>query len=302
MFKVITSEFSGVTLSGRMITPIWKTWEPDQITCRVVPQDIDVHDDIRKVSEKLLEIKQPSVNNETFHYRRAKVSDDGIELEVGRSRYQFNLLHAAFEDSIRLDHPELAEILLRHVREDDLFDLGKLGGPLSSGVGITTVIVLKDRQTIMVHRSKEVSLNADTDHPALAEGVNPEEDVSGEIDLSSVAIRSGVEELNLPIRREDLVHLGLCVDGRYWSPGNIAKVEVPLTWQEVKERSEKARDRWERDDIRFIPYTPQGIAKELQLANEPGRGVTGFGSMALLQAGIYDFGRSAVDAAFRALL
>lgn len=301
MFKVLSSEFAGVQLPGRLITPLGKSWEPNQITCRVVPEEIDVPREIRELSEQLLEIKKPRVNADTFHYRSAKITDEMINIEVGRSRYQLNLLHAVFEDSIRRDHPEMVETLLRHVREEDLFNLGKLGGPLSSGVGITTVVVLADRQTIMVHRSKEVSVNADIDHTALAEGVNPEEGKGGEIDLSSVAIRGAVEELNLPIRREDLVYLGLCIDGRYWWPGNITKVEVPLTWQEVKERSEKARDRWERDDIRFIPYTPSGIAQELRFAMEPGRGVTGFGSMALLQAGVFDFGRAAMDVAFRSL-
>lgn len=301
MFKVISSEFAGVPLPGRMITPPGKFWEPNQVTCRVVPEEIDVPLEIRELSEQLLEIKKPRVNGDTFHYRSAKITDEMIDIEVGRSRYQFNLLHAVFEEEIRSRYPEMAEVLFRHVLEEDLFDLGKLGGPMSSGVGITTVVVLADRKTVMVHRSNEVSVNADIDHTALAEGVNPEEGVSGEIDLSAVAIRGGIEELNLPINQEDLVYLGLCVDGRYWWPGIISKVEVPLTWQEVKERSDKARDRWERDDIRFIPYTPAGIAQELRFAMEPGRGVTGFGSMALLQAGVFDFGRAAMDAAFRSL-
>lgn len=300
-FKVLSSEFAGVRLPGKLITPLGRSWESDQITCRVIPEEIKIPQEVREVSERLLQIKKPRVNGHTFHYRSAKVTSDGIDIEVGISRYGLNLLHAAFEAAIRREHPQFAEVLLRYVREEDLFDRSKLGGPLSSGVGITTVVVLADRQTVMVHRSKEVSVNADIDHTALAEGVNPEEGETGEIDLAAVAIRAGVEELELPIHREDLVHLGLCVDGRYWWPGIISKVEVPLTWQEVKERSEKARDRWEMDDIRFIPYTPEGIAKELQFAVEPGRGVTGFGSMALLQAGVFDFGRAAMDTAFRKL-
>lgn len=300
MFKILTSGFAGVVLPGRMITSPG-AWNHNRVVCRVVPEEISIPGEVRELSEQILAIKKPRENAGTFHFRKAYISDEVLGIEVGNSWYQFNLLHAVFEDQIRADHPELAETLLRHVREEDLFDLGKLGGPLSSGVGITTVVVLKDRQTVMAHRSKEVSVNADIDHPALAEGVNPEEGSGGEIDLPAVAVRSAVEELNLPVGREDLVFLGLAVDGRYWWPGIIAKVEVPLTWQEVKEISEEARDRWERDNVRFTPYTPQGIAEELQFATEPGRGVTGFGSMALLQAGIFDFGRSAMDAAFRQL-
>ena len=300
-FRILTSEFAGVILPGRMITPPGKAWEPNQVVCKVVQEEINVPETIRRLSEQLLAIKKPQVNGKTFHYRQANVTSDGIELEEGCSRYQFNLLHTAFEERIRQEHPEIAETLLQYVREEDLFDYGKLGGPLSSGVGIATVVVLADHLTIMVHRSKEVSVNADIDHPALGEGVNPDEGESGEIDIAAVAIRAAVEELNLPISGKDLIYLGLAVDGRYWWPGNLTKVEVPLTWEEIKERSEGATDRWERSDIRFIPYTPDGIAEELRYAMEPGRGVTGFGSMALLQSGIYDFGRAAMDAAFRSL-
>ena len=306
MYEMITSKFGGIVLPGKMITPSGKVWKPNQVVCRLVPEEISVPDEVRELSEQVLAIKQPKTNARTFHFRRALIrrryylfGAKILRMEVAYSRYQFNLLHAAFEDLVRKERPEIAEALLQFVSEDDLFDLNKLGGPLSSGVGITTVVVLADQQTIMTHRSKEVSLNADLNHTALAEGVNPEEGLGREIDLPSVAVRAAVEELNLPVDREDLVFLGLAIDGRYWSPGIIAKVEIPLTWQEVKERSERARDRWERDNIRFIPYTPEGIAEELRYALEPGKGVTGFGAIALLESGIYDFGQEEMERAFR---
>ncbi|HEX7456431.1 MAG TPA: hypothetical protein VF303_03115 [Candidatus Nanoarchaeia archaeon] len=299
MYKVITSQFGGVTLPGRMITPSGMTWKSEQISCRVIPEEIEVPTEVHQLSERILAIKKPKENARTYHLRSANVSQESLALEVGKSWYRYNLLHAAFEDRLREEHPEVFEVLLHHVRPEDLFNLKALGGPLSSGVGITTVVVLAEGLTVMVHRSKGVSVNADMDHPALAEGVNPEAGVTGEIDLPKVAIRSGLEELGISTRQEDLVFLGLCADGRYWWPGLIARVEVSLTWNELRYRSESARDRWERSNIRFISYTPKGIAQELAFAMEPGRGVTGFGSMALLEAGIADFGREEMEAAFR---
>ena len=297
MDNTLTFEFESLVLPGLPLTELGMSWEPDQVSCSVVQDELKITQELERISEQILNKKKGAVNNATFNYRRAEVSQDRLRLEVGLSQYRYNLLHAAFEPGMVESHPEFLGQMREQVRQEDLFDLDNLGGPLSSGVGITTVVVLADNLTVMIRRSNKVSMNANLDHPALAEGVNPEEGLAGKIDLPSVAIRSAKEELNLPIERKDVLFLGMCVDGRYWWPGIIAKVKVPFTWQEVRDRSEGARDRWERDDIRFIPYTPEGIADELRHAMEPGKGVTGFGSIALLQAGIVDFGKEVMEKA-----
>ena len=299
MSNIITSEFGGVTLPGAMITPSGMTWSADQVFCTVIPEEIQIPAELEAVAGKIFSIKNPKVDNQVYHYRRATSTSERLEVEVGHSWYRYNLLHTAFEPKMVEEHPEFLETLLRHVQPEEIFDLDSLGGSSSGGVGITTVVIFADNTTVMVHRSKEVSVNADIDHTALAEGVNFDEGESGHIDLAAVAARSAVEELNLPITRQDVLFLGLAVDGRYWWPGVLAQVKVPLTWGQVKEQSEAARDRWEHSSVRFIPYTPEGIAEELRYALEPGKGVTGFGAIALLESGIYDFGQEEMERAFR---
>ena len=300
MDNTITYKVGSLVLPGSPLTELGMSWRPDQVSCKVVPESLGLPLEIEALSRQVLEIKRPTSNDRVYHYRRAEVSADELRLEVGYSSYQYTLLHSAFEPVMIEEHPEIQRTLLEHIRKEDLFDLGKLGGPLSSGVGITTVVVTSDRQTVMVHRSPKVALNANLNHPAMAEGVNFNEGEDGLIDLASVAIRSAVEELNLPIKREDLLFLGLNVDGRYWWPGISARVRVPLTFSEVKELSANASDVWERSgELRSVLYTPEGIAEELRQAMDLEKGMTGFGAIALLHAGSVDFSHEAMERACR---
>lgn len=293
---LLDTRFGGINdLPGGMFTPLGITFSSEQVHMRVVQAELELPDELKELADTIMKIKKPPSDSRVYHFRRARLTGDSLEIEVGLSWYRYTLLHTAFEPRMLDQHPEFAKRLESYPSLKPLFG-DDLVGPLSSGVGITTVVVTSDERTVMVRRSKErVSVNADLDHPGSAEEVNFKEGASGDINLADVALRGATEELGLPVGKDDILFLGLCIDGRYLWPGVIARVKVPLTFEQVRLSSKEAEDWWERDgEVWALPYTPDGLARVLrQAANPPGEGgMTGFGAMALLAAGVVDFGQS----------
>ncbi len=265
----------------------------------------ELQQDTEKVVEVLRKGGRNISNGASFCFADVDIFQTNGRLRIsaalGSSQYYYNLLHAAFDKEVREDAPELARRISSLVPAEQILDPSHIGmHPLSSGVGLTTVVRLADNRTVLTRRSEHVAIQPGRVHVAVAEGFSSRDVQKGEtIDLRQVVLRSLKEELlkeGTQIEEGELdVHIfGLMVDLRLMWPGFLAEVRLPLTSEEIGSGEGFAPDKWERDKIWFPRLDLQSAVDELKDIDS----WTGGGSLAVALSLIKEFGEERVNQAF----
>ncbi len=195
-------------------------------------------------------------NGSVVVLRSWKTDEHGITLTFAEGRY-FDCLTTHYSLDRKLSS---GDSLRERVKIEDLLTpSGYARSPLSNLVGITACVVTSDGKIPLQERSTKVSVEPNSFHASIAEGLRPT-DLSGGGGLTRALVRSLRQELGSSWN-EDVTIVGgvLGISEEYLQPDIALVARLPLTAEQVRASAEQARGRWERVQLHFVPADKESV-------------------------------------------
>lgn len=164
----------------------------------------------------------------------------------------------------------------------------------ASAFPLNLSVITNDGYILMSKRAIEgIGGYADHIYPAINECVNPISDrsASGTLSLFATAQRAASHELNIQIEEDELLFFTVGVDTRWYYYGLTGTIRSKTFSADdvVSRRSIGSKERWESNQLYFLPHDPERIAKWMREASKTDKWGP-IGVVCLAQTMVLEFG------------